>query len=119
MPTVSIPELPKRLGRVETLEMQCYWHKFFASADYRENLKKRILDGKAAHMEILLHHVTYGKPKETLALEQIGDGNLTLIIGGQTRVELKVDADGVARRALEASKELPGAIVEANGDAHD
>lgn len=31
---------------------------------YRAELEKRILEGKAPHMETLLFHYAYGKPKE-------------------------------------------------------
>ena len=61
---VNVPDLPK-IGKIEAREMQLYWEQFFISADYREGLKARINKGKAAHMEILLHHMVWGKPKET------------------------------------------------------
>ena len=38
---------------------------------YVANLRERLVEGKAPHMETLLHHYAYGKPKETL------DGTLT------------------------------------------
>ena len=31
---------------------------------YRAELAKRLVEGKAAHMETLLFHYAYGKPKE-------------------------------------------------------
>jgi len=49
-------------------------------------------------MEILLHHIVYGKPKETLALQAAGDGVLILNIGGQEKVSLEVGPDGMAKR---------------------
>ena len=33
---------------------------------YRMNLQARLLEGKAPHMETLLWHYAYGKPKETI-----------------------------------------------------
>ena len=38
---------------------------------YVANLRERLVEGKAPHMETLLHHYAYGKPKETV------DGTLT------------------------------------------
>ena len=32
--------------------------------EYRKSLKKRLISGKAPHMETLLHHYAFGKPKE-------------------------------------------------------
>jgi hypothetical protein len=39
---------------------------FVEDADYRVSLKMRLKRGTAPHMETLLHHYAYGKPKETL-----------------------------------------------------
>lgn len=94
---IDVPEMPP-LRKIDAIELQLFWDQFFMSVDYRENLKQRILKGKAAHMEILLHHMVYGKPKETLALQAPGDGTLILNIGGQEKVSLEVGPDGMAKR---------------------
>lgn len=99
MPQINIPELPK-IGRIQALELQTFWDGFFSSKEYRDNLKDRILDGKAAHMEVLLHHMTYGKPKETLALQASGDGVFVLAMDGQ-EVRRQVLADGMVVPAEE------------------
>lgn len=36
---------------------------------YVEQLKRRLTSGKAPHMETLLFHYAYGKPKETTELQ--------------------------------------------------
>ena len=36
---------------------------------YLKSLQKRLDDGKAPHMETLLHHYAYGKPKETMDID--------------------------------------------------
>ena len=36
---------------------------------YRRALAKRLRNGKAPQMEVLLHHYAYGKPKETLDVD--------------------------------------------------
>jgi hypothetical protein len=37
-------------------------------AEYVESLKRRVKAGRAPHMETLLFHYAYGKPKETVDL---------------------------------------------------
>ena len=37
--------------------------------DYQRSLALRLKRGDAPHMETLLHHYAYGKPKETLLVE--------------------------------------------------
>ena len=39
-------------------------------AQYQASLKKRLIAGKAPHMEVLLHHYAHGKPKETVRVEE-------------------------------------------------
>ena len=94
---IDIPEMPP-LRKIDAIELQLFWDEFFMSEEYRENLKDRICRGKAAHMELLLHHMVYGKPKETLALQAPGDGTLILNIGGEQKVSLEVGPDGMAKR---------------------
>ncbi len=38
---------------------------------YVRDLKVRLRRGKAPHVETLLYHYAYGKPRETLALENV------------------------------------------------
>jgi hypothetical protein len=108
-------DLPNYLGRAQALEMQHFWKTFFESEDYRDGLMARITKGKAAHMEILLHHMVYGKPKETLALQSGGDGTLILNIGGKQIVELHVDGDGMAKQIDVTEGETPLALAEVAG----
>lgn len=95
---LDVPEMPSPLKRIDAIELQLFWDQFFQSQEYRENLISRILKGKAAHMELLLHHMVYGKPKETLALQAAGDGTFTLNIGGEQKVSLQVGPDGMTKR---------------------
>ena len=94
---IDVPEMPP-LRRIDAIELQLFWDEFFQSEEYRTNVKQRMLKGKAAHLEILLFHMVYGKPKETLALQSAGDGVLILNIGGEERVSLQVGPDGMAKR---------------------
>ena len=36
---------------------------------YVKNLRDRLVEGRAPHMETLLHHYAFGKPKDTTAHE--------------------------------------------------
>ena len=115
MKTTVHMELPNNVGRAQALEMQNYWKVFFESEEYRESLRSRINKGKAAHMEVLLHHMVWGKPKETLALQGGGDGTLILNIGGEQIVHLHVDEDGMAKKIDVAENGAVLALSEAAG----
>jgi hypothetical protein len=41
-----------------------FFKEFLSSAEYRHNLKRRILAGDANHMEILGHHYAFGNPRK-------------------------------------------------------
>ena len=45
-------------------------------ADYRTSLRQRLIAGTAPHMETLLHHYAFGKPKDVL--EQAGHQTFTV-----------------------------------------
>ena len=98
------------LHKVQAAELQLFWDRFFTSPEYRENLKSRILEGSANHMEVLLHHMTYGKPKETLDLTARGDGIFVLQIGDRI-IKAQMSENG---ETFEVKGELAAAkIIEA------
>jgi len=111
----GVPAQGRRLTKIQVKEVQLFWDRFFTSETYRENVKERILNGKAPHMEVLGHHMTYGKPKETLAFEAPGDGIFVLQIGG-TIVKAQALEDGTVKTL--SQKQLP-ARTEADGPATD
>lgn len=47
-----------------------------SDAKYQDSLKRRLSAGKAPHMETLLHHYAYGKPKDELDL----GGSVTITV---------------------------------------
>jgi hypothetical protein len=55
-----------------TQEIKEFARNFLMSEEYRENLKQRILAGAAPHLEVLLHHYGFGKPKSSV--EILGPG---------------------------------------------
>jgi hypothetical protein len=48
--------------------------------EYRASLEKRLDAGQAPHMETLLHHYAFGKPKEQLDLDARFTGNTTIVM---------------------------------------
>jgi hypothetical protein len=38
---------------------------------YQASLKQRLVEGKAPHMEVLLHHYAHGKPKDTVQVDGV------------------------------------------------
>ena len=59
---------PKGVPNKATLEIKDFGRSFLMSDKYRETLKRRIMAGAAPHMEVLLHHYSFGKPRF-----QVGD----------------------------------------------
>lgn len=78
-------------GEVRTLA-----RRLLSDREYRKNLRQRLREGTAAHIEALLWHYAYGKPKE--GPERSGP------------VELRVVYDGTEQRRVEVgARELSAA----------
>lgn len=60
-----------------TVEMKTFALALLEDPDYQQRLRVRILNGEAPHMEVLLHHYTYGKPKTVL---DVNDKQITVIV---------------------------------------
>jgi hypothetical protein len=60
---------PKGVLNKATREIKDFARKFLESPDYVDGMKRRVIAGRAPHVEVLLFHYGYGKPKETVALE--------------------------------------------------
>jgi hypothetical protein len=60
-----------------TVEMKAFALALLEDPDYQQKLRARIVNGQAPHMEVLLHHFVYGKPKTVL---DVNDKSLTVII---------------------------------------
>jgi hypothetical protein len=52
-----------------TIEVKAAARNLVDDPEYRESLRKRLHAGLAPHMETLLWHYAYGKPKETIEVE--------------------------------------------------
>lgn len=66
------PGVPNRA----TLEIRDASRRLLEDPAYQVSLKRRLSAGKAPHMETLLHHYAYGKPKDELDL----GGSVTITV---------------------------------------
>ena len=63
------PGRPKGSRNKASHEIQAASKRLLTDPKYLESLQFRLMQGKAPHMETLLHHYAYGKPSEHLELE--------------------------------------------------
>ena len=57
---------PKGIPNKATREIKAVALDLLSDPTYVASLRRRLPAGKAPHMETLLHHYAFGKPKETL-----------------------------------------------------
>ncbi len=101
------PGQPKTGGRREgtpnraTAEFKGFWQQFLSSTEYRDSLKRRMLDGKADHMERYVAELLHGRPRHEISVK--GDQSLTVIVnrGGHA-----VDVQPALTDGTEAGDEL-------------
>lgn len=79
-----------------TLEQKEFARQVLMSEEYRASAIRRVVAGEAPHLEILMHHQAFGKPKETTAIEGGGAG-FNIVLMGPPRDPL---ADPKAQPAL-------------------
>lgn len=60
---------PKGSRNVATKEIRVAARKLLSDPSYQKNLLVRLRDGKAPHMETLLHYYAHGKPVETTMIQ--------------------------------------------------
>ena len=73
------PGRPKGLPNKATQEIKEFAREFLTSNEYRSSLKKRILEGRALQLEIMLAHYGFGVPKKTIQLES-GDSPIVFTL---------------------------------------
>jgi hypothetical protein len=61
---------PKGVPNKATREIAAFARNLLESPEYLVSLRKRLVRGSAPHMETLLHHYGYGKPKDVLEVAQ-------------------------------------------------
>lgn len=72
------PGRPKGSVNKTTRDAKMLATEFVENEAYRASLTRRLNNGKAPHMETLLWHYAYGKPKETTSLEFPAGGVLLM-----------------------------------------
>jgi hypothetical protein len=60
---------PKGSLNKATREIREVSRRLLADKEYQASLRRRLIDGDAPHMETLLHHYAWGKPKDTTVVE--------------------------------------------------
>lgn len=103
------PGRPKGKPNRATIEIRESAKKLVEDPAYVASLQKRLKTGKAPHMEQLLHHYAYGKPKERVGIEGAGEGETPLKVVFEEVLKPRLAQDDV--RVLPA---LPGST---GGDA--
>jgi hypothetical protein len=63
------PGRPKGAPNRATRDIREFSRETLERPEYIHSLRQRIDEGKAPHMETLLAHYAYGKPKDTLVVE--------------------------------------------------
>ena len=76
---------PKGAVNKATADVREFAQKFIDDADYRQSLRRRVLSGKAPHMEQLIWHYRYGKPPDKVQMtgEDGAPIGLQIIFGGR------------------------------------
>lgn len=69
--TKGNPGRPKGTANKATREIKDVAQALLSRPEYRQSLQERLDKGAAPHMETLLHHYAWGKPKDTLAVESL------------------------------------------------
>lgn len=92
---------PKGVQNKATVEIREASKRLLEDDAYQANLLERLRDGKAPHMETLLHHYAYGKPKETHELTGKDGGPIqtAAIYDGLTTGELATRLHELAEKA--------------------
>jgi hypothetical protein len=63
-----------------TREIRGFARAILDRPEYRASLEKRLDAGQAPHMETLLHHYAFGKPKEQMDLDARLSGHTTIVM---------------------------------------
>ena len=74
------PGRKKGVPNKVTQDAREFAQKFLDDADYKDSLRRRVLTGKAPHMEQLIWHYRFGKPKDVLDLNLAELAPLRIII---------------------------------------
>lgn len=93
-----------------TAEFKEFWQEFFESEEYRQNLKQRLLDGKADHMERYAAELLYGRPKMEIAVDSSvtvvlnKPGQPAIVMSGPQNAPLAIDHQALESQGLPISE---------------
>jgi hypothetical protein len=96
---------PKGALNYATRELKQELRLFFSGPEYRDSVKKRIVEGSAPTVELYFLQLLYGKPKEQIALEVSVQDDLS-----QLSVEELTLRAGEMLKQLQEASELEAAI---------
>jgi hypothetical protein len=90
---------PKGSRNKTSTEVANFCRNMVESRDYRASLKRRLLDGKAPHMEPLLWYYAYGKPIDRIELvgPMIQETQRLAAVYGMTVDEVLAEAEAIAQ----------------------
>lgn len=98
-----------------TPEARSFARRLLADEAYQQSVQRRLLDGTAGALEILLWHYAWGRPKETVKLEGGDRRPATLVFLEKLGDPLAQDAPAPTRRALPR----PPVIAEVSFEIED
>ena len=78
------PGRKKGVPNKATQDVREFAQKFIDDQEYRDSLKRRILRGDATHMETLIWHYRFGKPKDVLDVNLAELAPLRIVIEDST-----------------------------------
>jgi hypothetical protein len=93
------PGRPKGSRSKTKLEIAAVARQLIESREYKSSLKKRLIEGKAPHMEPILFYYAYGKPVDRIQLigPMVTEVNRLADLYGMTAEEVLAEAEAIAQ----------------------
>jgi hypothetical protein len=90
---------PKGSRNKTSLEIAAVARQLVESREYRASLKKRLIEGKAPHMEPILFYYAYGKPVDRIELigPMVKEVHRLSELYGMTAEEVLAEAEAIAQ----------------------
>lgn len=91
------PGRPKGSRNKASIEIAAVARNLLESRAYKASLKKRLIEGKAPHMEPILFYYAYGKPVDRIELvgPMVQEVHRLAAIYGMTPEEVLAEAEGI------------------------
>jgi hypothetical protein len=88
---------PKGSRNKTSLEIAAVARQLVESREYKASLKKRLIEGKAPHMEPILFYYAYGKPIDRIELvgPMLQEVHRLAAVYGMTAEEVLAEAEGI------------------------